>query len=93
MNVQLKIQRFNPDKDKKPYFKEYNVEVEPTDRVLDALLAVKGELDGSLTLRKSCAHGICGSDGMKVNGRNVLACKVLVRNEKQPITIEPMQGI
>lgn len=92
MKVQLKIQRFNPDTDTAPHFEDYTVEVEPADRVLDALLQVKGLMDGSLSLRKSCAHGVCGSDGMRINGRNMLACKVLVRSLAQPIVIEPMKG-
>lgn len=92
MQVHLKIQKYNPEKDSKPYFKDYTVECEPTDRVLDALLEVKGKLDGSLTLRKSCAHGVCGSDGMRINGRNMLACKVLIKNVAQPIVVEPLKG-
>ena len=92
MKIELKIQRFNPEKDSEPHFENYSVESEPTDRVLDALLQVKGLIDGSLTLRKSCGHGVCGSDGMRINGRNMLACKVLIRNLEQPITIEPMKG-
>jgi succinate dehydrogenase / fumarate reductase iron-sulfur subunit len=92
MQVRLKIQRFNPETDSAPHFEEYTVEAEPTDRVLDALLEVKGLMDGSLSLRKSCAHGVCGSDGMRINGRNQLACKVLIKNLTQPITIEPMKG-
>ena len=92
MKVNLQIQRYNPEKDKEPYFADYSVEAEPTDRILDALLQVKGLLDGSLTLRKSCAHGVCGSDGMRINGRNALACRELVRNHKQPIVVEPMKG-
>ena len=92
MQVRLKIQRFNPEKDAAPHFEDYTVEAEPTDRVLDALLQVKGLLDGSLSLRKSCAHGVCGSDGMRINGKNQLACKVLIKNLSQPITIEPMKG-
>ncbi len=92
MKVELKIQRYNPETDAQPHFENYSVEAEPTDRVLDALLQVKGLLDGSLTLRKSCAHGICGSDGMRINGRNLLACKVLIRNLQQPIVVEPMKG-
>ena len=58
MKVDLRIQRFNPEKDKEPYFADYTVDVEATDRVLDAILEVKCKLDGSLTLRKSCAHGV-----------------------------------
>ena len=92
MKVKLKIQRYNPEKDQEPHFEDYTVEAEPTDRVLDALLEVKGSLDGSLTLRKSCAHGVCGSDGMRINGRNALACRELIRNHHQPIVVEPMKG-
>lgn len=92
MKVELKIQRFNPDVDTAPHFENYTVEAEETDRVLDALLQVKGLLDGSLSLRKSCAHGVCGSDGMRINGRNMLACKVLIKNVSQPIVVEPLKG-
>lgn len=92
MQVKLRIKRFNPEKDAKPHWENYSVEVEPTDRVLDAMEAVKHSIDGTLTFRYSCMHGICGSDGMMVNGRNRLACKVLVKDCKQPITLEPMRG-
>ena len=92
MKVDLRIQRYNPEKDAAPYFADYTLEAEPTDRLLDALLQVKGLLDGSLTLRKSCAHGVCGSDGMRVNGKNVLACRELIKNLEQPIVVEPMKG-
>ncbi len=92
MQVSYKILRFNPERDAKPHWQTYQVELEPTDRVLDGLEAIKGKLDGSLSLRRSCAHGICGSDAMLINGRNRLACKVLVKNLPQPITIEPMKG-
>ncbi len=92
MRVQMRIQRFNPEQDAKPQWKDYTVEVEPTDRVLDALHAVKWYHDGSLAFRRSCAHGICGSDVMLINGKNRLACKLLVKDVKQPMTIEPMRG-
>ena len=65
----------------------------PTDRVLDALHAVKWYEDGTLNLRRSCAHGICGSDAMRINGRNLLACKVLIQDVGENITIEPMHGL
>ncbi len=93
MKVQLKIRRFNPETDKKPWWGEYQVEVEPTDRVLDALHYVKWYQDGTLTLRRSCAHGICGSDAMRINGRNRLACKVLFRDVGRKITVEPILGL
>lgn len=92
MQVQLRIQRYNPEVDTKPYFADYTVDVEPTDRVLDALNQVKWHHDGTLTYRRSCAHGVCGSDSMRINGRNRLACKILVRDLGERITIEPMLG-
>ena len=66
-----------------------------TDRVLDALHKIKWELDGSLTFRRSCAHGVCGSDAMRINGRNRLACKTLIKdlNISEPITVEPIKGL
>lgn len=92
MRVALKILRFAPERDAAPHWETYAVELEPTDRVLDGLQAVKGSCDGSLALRRSCAHGICGSDAMMINGRNRLACQRLVKECAQPITIEPMRG-
>ncbi|MBI4436286.1 MAG: succinate dehydrogenase iron-sulfur subunit, partial [Candidatus Omnitrophica bacterium] len=76
----------------KPYYATYEIEAEPTDRVLDCLHAIKWQLDGTLALRRSCGHGICGSDAMRINGRNYLACKVLIKHLKQPIMVEPMLG-
>ena len=61
MQVTLKIQRFNPEIDAKPHWKEYTIEVEPTDRLLDALHQVKWTQDGTLSFRRSCAHGVCES--------------------------------
>src|SRR5512146_1100259 len=93
MKVTLKIKRFNPEKDPKAYYAEYDTEVEPTDRVLDALNYVKWYRDGSITYRRSCAHGVCGSDAMRINGRNRLACKVLIKDVGDHITLEPMLGL
>ena len=95
MKVHLKIKRFNPETDKKPYWGEYDIEAEETDRVLDALQAVKWTIDGTLNFRRSCAHGICGSDAMRINGRNALACKLLVRDavKNGAITLEPILGL
>ena len=92
MEVTLRIKRYNPETDVKPHFEEYGVEVEPTDRVLDALNQVKWYQDGTLTFRRSCAHGICGSDAMRINGRNRLACKILMKDLGRKITIEPLIG-
>jgi succinate dehydrogenase / fumarate reductase iron-sulfur subunit len=93
MKVDLKIKRFNPQKDEKPWWGEYEFQAEPTDRVLDALHHVKDYLDGTLAFRRSCGHGICGSDAMRINGRNLLACKVLIRDIGPNITIEPLLAL
>ena len=93
MQVHLKIQRFNPEKDSKPWMGEYDLELEPTDRVLDALNQVKWYQDGTLAYRRSCAHGICGSDAMRINGRNRLACKALVKDVAPVITVQPLLGL
>jgi len=94
MQVTLRIFRYNPEKDKKPHYETYRVTAEPTDRVLDLLEYIKGNLDGTLSFRRSCAHGICGSDAMRINGRNYLACKVLVKDLKtDKITVEPLLGL
>jgi len=92
MQVNLRIKRFNPEKDKEPWWGEYKVEAEPTDRLLDVLNQVKWRMDGTLTYRRSCAHGVCGSDAMQINGSNRLACKVLLKGLGQKITIEPLRG-
>jgi succinate dehydrogenase / fumarate reductase iron-sulfur subunit len=88
----FKIQRFNPEQDKRAHYEEYQVELEQTDRVLDGLNEIKWRQDGTLTYRRSCAHGVCGSDAMRINGRNRLACKLLIKDLPNQITIEPMLG-
>jgi succinate dehydrogenase / fumarate reductase iron-sulfur subunit len=92
VQVTLRIKRYNPELDVKAHFEEYPVDVEPTDRVLDALNHIKWYQDGTLTYRRSCAHGVCGSDAMRINGRNRLACKILMRELGEKITIEPLIG-
>lgn len=94
MEVKVKILRFNPETDKRPHYQTFRVEAEPTDRVLDLLENIKGYQDGSLAFRRSCAHGICGSDAMRINGMNRLACKTLVKDVgKGTITVEPLLGL
>jgi succinate dehydrogenase / fumarate reductase, iron-sulfur subunit len=93
MQVTLKIFRFNPEVDKKWHYETYTFEAQETDRVLDLLEHVKGYLDGTLSFRRSCAHGVCGSDAMRINGRNHLACKTLVRDLGAKITVEPVLGL
>jgi succinate dehydrogenase / fumarate reductase iron-sulfur subunit len=94
MQVTMKIFRFNPEVDKKPHYQSYTLEAQPDDRVLDLLEHVKGYIDGTLSFRRSCAHGVCGSDAMRINGRNRLACKVLVKDlGGKKITVEPLLGL
>jgi succinate dehydrogenase / fumarate reductase iron-sulfur subunit len=92
VEVTLRIRRYNPDIDHRHQFKDYVVDIEPTDRVLDALNVVKWQQDGTLTYRRSCGHGVCGSDAMRINGRNRLACKLLLQELGSRITIEPLIG-
>lgn len=92
----MRIRRFNPEVDKKPYWGNYTLkDCSPTDRILELLHRVKWEQDGTLTLRRSCAQGICGSDAMRINGRNRLACKVLLQEfgEKPVVQVEPILGL
>ncbi len=93
MDVTLRIRRYNPEADDAPHWEEYAVTAEPTDRVLDLLHQVKWYQDGTLTFRRSCAHGVCGSDAMLINGRNRLACEYLVKDAGTKITVEAIRGM
>ncbi len=93
MQVDLKILRFDPDRDQKPHWERYTVDADPMDRVLDLLHRIKYEQDGTLTFRRSCGHGICGSDAMLVNGRNRLACKIRVDQLGRKISLAPLPGL
>jgi len=88
----IKILRYNPETGGEPVYRSYTVEVDPVDRVLDALNQIKWQEDGTLTYRRSCAHGVCGSDAMRINGVNRLACKVLMRDVGNEVTVEPIMG-
>jgi succinate dehydrogenase / fumarate reductase iron-sulfur subunit len=91
--ITVKIRRYNPETDAEPHWESYQVSALPTDRVLNLLHYIKWEIDGSLTFRRSCAHGVCGSDAMRINGVNRLACKVLVRDMPDRVTVEPIKGL
>ncbi len=94
MQIELRILRFDPERDAEPHEETYTVEGGPMDRVLDLLHKVKYEQDGTLTFRRSCAHGVCGSDAMLINGRNRLACKIRVDQLKgRRITVAPLPGL
>src|SRR5712691_9111902 len=89
----LRIRRFNPDLRPEPWWDEFAVNMDPSDRLLDALHEVKWHHDGTLALRRSCTHGVCGSDAMLIDGRNKLACKVLVGDVAPRVTVEPIRGL
>lgn len=97
MKITLKITRFNPETDKAPRVQSFDVEAEPSDRVLDALVYVKRHIDGTLAFRTSCAHGVCGSDAMIINGVERLACKTLVQDvtdsQNTTITVAPLRSM
>jgi succinate dehydrogenase / fumarate reductase iron-sulfur subunit len=100
MEVTFRIRRFNPEVPgrNKPYWQEFTLkDVEPNDRVLELLHRIKWEQDGTLTLRRSCAHGVCGSDAMRINGMNKLACKALAKDfgkgDQIKIQVEPILGL
>ena len=94
MEIKLKVFRYLPNNGNKPHYDTYIMQVNPTDRVLDVLEQVRADSDPSLAYRRSCAHGVCGSDAMRINGRNALACKVLVKDlGTNEITVEPILGL
>lgn len=97
MEIILKIHRFDKVHTPQQWIDSYTVEAEPTDRVLDTLLEVARTQDPTLTFRKSCAHGVCGSDAMRINQREALACKTLIRDvtdeDQHTIEIEPLRHL
>ncbi|MFJ6568013.1 succinate dehydrogenase iron-sulfur subunit [Streptomyces sp. NPDC091292] len=95
ITVTFRVRRFNPEVSAESTWEDFQLEIDPKERVLDGLHKIKWELDGTLTFRRSCAHGICGSDAMRINGRNRLACKTLIKdiNPEKPITVEPIKGL
>lgn len=97
MKISLEILRFNPETDRGPHFESYEIDADPTDRLLDVLLNIKHAQDASLSLRKSCGHGVCGSDAMVVNGKERLACKTLIKDiaaaEGAKVRVEPLRTL
>jgi succinate dehydrogenase / fumarate reductase iron-sulfur subunit len=92
--VHLKIYRYDPDKDTKPYMQDVTVELKDTDKMLlDALQRIKADVDDSLALRRSCREGVCGSDAMNINGKNGLACTTNLNELTQPIVLRPLPGL
>jgi succinate dehydrogenase / fumarate reductase iron-sulfur subunit len=93
--MRFSIYRYNPETDEKPYMKDYDVDLKQHDchMVLDALLTIKNHMDDTLTFRRSCREGVCGSDGMNINGKNGLACTLSLEGMKEPVVIRPLPGL
>ncbi len=93
VNLKVKILKYNPEKDKKPYWKKYETDIEEDATILDVLNDIHWNTDGTLSYRRSCRSSICGSCAMKVNGRNVLACETPIHRFKgNSLKIEPLPG-
>jgi len=94
MTIQLNIYRFNPESDEAPSMQAYEVPVfKKGMKLLDVLNYIKWNIDGTLTFRRSCGEGVCGSDGMNINGVNGLACITAVEGLKQPIQVRPLPSM
>lgn len=91
--MQFNIYRYNPETDQEPFVQSYELpEARPEMMLLEALLLIK-EKDPTLGFRRSCREGVCGSDGMNVNGTNRLACITPLADLKAPIEIRPLPGL
>ncbi len=92
MIMKFRIFRYNPEKDDKPYYQSYAIESDSGDRILDCLNRIRAEKDPTLSFRMSCGHGVCGSDGMRINGISSLACQKLVKDfkENEEVLVEPL---
>ncbi|MFQ5470029.1 MAG: succinate dehydrogenase iron-sulfur subunit [Gammaproteobacteria bacterium] len=92
-SFRFSVYRYNPEVDSKPYMKTYEVsDIGEEKMVLDALLRIKAQ-DESLSFRRSCGEGVCGSDGLNINGMNRLGCVTPLKELKQPIEIRPLPGL
>jgi len=91
--MKVRVYRYDPEQDAKPYLKEYDVALDPHDRMLlDALIRVKA-VDDTLSFRRSCREGVCGSDAMNINGRNGLACITKLADLAEPVVIKALPGL
>src|SRR5256885_1649835 len=93
MKRTFKIYRYDPDKDAKPYMQTVEVELDGHERMLlDALVKLK-EMDPSISFRRSCREGVCGSDAMNINGKNGLACLTNMKTLQGDIVLKPLPGL
>src|SRR5687767_15811306 len=91
--MKLSIYRYDPDKDEKPYLKDYDVPLDSSDRMLlDAMVKAKAQ-DDSLAFRRSCREGVCGSAAININGKNGLACITKIAELPEHVTLRPLPGL
>ncbi len=91
--MHFSVYRYNPETDSKPYMQDYELDIEAGDKMLlDAILLLKAE-DETISLRRSCREGVCGSDAININGRNGLACITPLSGLRQPIELRPLPGM
>jgi succinate dehydrogenase / fumarate reductase, iron-sulfur subunit len=91
--MKITIYRYDPDRDARPYMKDYEVALESTDRMLlDVLGRIKAQDDG-VSFRRSCREGVCGSDAMNINGKNGLACITKIADLPAHVTLRPLPGL
>ena len=92
--MKFSIYRYDPDKDAKPYMQDYTVELQHNDKMLlDALMRIKADVDETVAFRRSCREGVCGSDGMNINGKNGLSCTTNLLTLKEPVVLKPLPGL
>ena len=92
--MKFSIYRYNPEVDTKPYYKDYEVELADDEtKLLQALVKIKDYQDDSVSFRRSCREGVCGSDAININGRNGLACLTNIAGLKEPVVIRPIPGL
>ena len=93
--MRFSIYRYNPETDEKPSMQDFDIDVKEHNCImlLDVLLLIKNKYDETLTLRRSCREGVCGSDGMNVNGKNRLACTTRLSYLTDPVVIRPLPSL
>jgi succinate dehydrogenase / fumarate reductase iron-sulfur subunit len=92
--MRFEIYRYDPDKAAKPYMQALEVRLGVHDKMLlDALMRIKSDFDDSISFRRSCREGVCGSDAMNINGKNGLACITNLRDLKEPVVLKPLPGL
>ncbi|MES2932969.1 MAG: succinate dehydrogenase iron-sulfur subunit [Pseudomonadota bacterium] len=92
--LDVEIFRYDPDVDAKPYLQRLSVPLAPQDKMLlDVLMRIKSDIDDTLSFRRSCREGVCGSDSMNINGKNGLACITNINEVRQPVVFRPLPGL